>query len=91
LERHGDDLLSAAILMLYQKIRTYNLHYRDRRGVLKPVRFVSYIWKRIDGLAIDHLKRESRSGVSFDETRHITGLSNFPANIRQKTLAARPI
>ena len=91
LERHGDDLLSAAILILYQKIHTYDLHYRDQGGVLKPVRFASYIWKRIDGMAIDHLKRESRSGVPFDETRHITALSNFPAKIRQKTLPARPI
>lgn len=90
LERHGDDLLSAAILTLYQKIRTYDLNYRDRGGVLKPVRFASYVWKRIDGLAIDHLKRESRSGVPFDETRHIPARSNLLAKIRQKTVLARP-
>jgi len=89
LERHGDDLLSAAILTLYQKIRTYDLHYRDRGGVLKPVRFVSYVWKRIDGLAIDHLKRESRSGVSFDEAYHIPARSNLPAKIHRKALPAR--
>jgi len=70
LERHGDDLLSAAILTLYQKIRSYDLNYRDRGGALKPVRFKSYIWKRIDGLAIDHIKREIRAGVSFEEQRH---------------------
>ncbi|MEI7482174.1 MAG: hypothetical protein WCK75_07480 [Elusimicrobiota bacterium] len=89
LERHGDDLLSAAILTLYQKIRTYDLNYRDRGGVLRPVRFISYVWKRIDGLALDHLKRESRSGVSFDEARHIPSRSNLPVKIRQKTLPAR--
>ena len=89
LERHGDDLLSAAILTLYQKIPTYNLNYRDRGGVLKPVRFISYVWKRIDGLAIDYLTRESRSGVPFDETRHIPARLIFPAKIRQKTLPAR--
>jgi DNA-directed RNA polymerase specialized sigma subunit len=89
LERYGDDLLSAAILTLYQKIRTYDLRYRDRRGVLKPVRFVSYVWKRIDGLAIDHLKRESRSGVSFDEARHVSSQSNIPIEIHRKALPAR--
>ena len=89
LERHGDDLLSAAILTLYQKIRTYDLHYRDRGGVLKPVRFMSYVWKRIDGLAIDHLKRESRSGVSFDEARHIPSRSNIPVEVHRNILPAR--
>ncbi|OGR46930.1 MAG: hypothetical protein A2X34_05275 [Elusimicrobia bacterium GWC2_51_8] len=60
LKRHGDDILSAAILELYRKVETYNLNYRDRKGVLKPVRFSSYMWKRIDGLAIDYIKREKR-------------------------------
>ena len=70
LERHGEDLLSAAIPMLYEKVRTYNLRYRDRDGDLKPVRFGSYIWKRIDGMAIDYLKRERRAGgISYDDAR----------------------
>jgi hypothetical protein len=38
--------------VLYAKVGTYNLKYRDRKGKPKPVRFGSYIWKRIDGLAI---------------------------------------
>lgn len=62
LERHGEDMLSAAIPVLYQKVKTFNLNYRDRAGNLKPVRFASYIWKRIDGLAIDHLRREAQAG-----------------------------
>jgi DNA-directed RNA polymerase specialized sigma subunit len=66
LERHGDDILSAAIMVLYQKIQTYNLRYLDRKGVRKPVKFVSYIWKRIDGLAIDYIKRERRVMGSYD-------------------------
>jgi len=69
LRRYGEDILSVAILTLYQKIQTYNLNYRDRRGELKPVRFTSYIWKRIDGLAIDYVKRERQSGIPFDDTR----------------------
>ena len=72
LERHGEDLLSATIPVLYQKIGTYNLKYRDREGMLRPVRFGSYIWKRIDGLVIEYLKRERRAGCdSLYTTNHI--------------------
>jgi len=59
LKRHGEDLFSAAVLILYQKIASYDLHYKDRNGKPKPVRFSSYIWKRIDGFIIDFLHRES--------------------------------
>ena len=45
LPRFGDDLLSSAIPVLYQKIATYDLDYRDKQGYPKPVKFVSYIWK----------------------------------------------
>lgn len=58
LKRFGEDLLSDALPILYQKVKTYNLKYRDRRGHAKPVKFVSYIWKRIDGHIIDSLKKE---------------------------------
>jgi len=56
--RFGEDLLSQAIFILYEKIKTYNLRYKDREGNPKPVRFSSYIWKRIDGFIIDYLKKE---------------------------------
>lgn len=70
LERHGEDLLSAALPMLYEKVATYNLEYRDKTGSLKPVRFGSYIWKRIDGMALDFLKREKQAGgVPYDDAR----------------------
>lgn len=54
----GDDLLSQAVLILYDKIKTYDLRYKDKRGNSRPVRFSSYIWKRIDGFIIDYLKNE---------------------------------
>ena len=57
--RHGEDLVSESIPLLYQKIKTYNLRYRDSNGRLKPVRFVSYIWKRVDGFIIDFLTKEA--------------------------------
>ena len=60
LKRFGEELLSEAIIILYAKIKTYNLDYCDKQGNPKPVRFVSYIWKRIDGFIIDFLKKELR-------------------------------
>ena len=58
LQRFGEELLAEAIPVLYAKIHTYNLAYRDKSGQLKPVKFVSYIWKRIDDQILDSLKRE---------------------------------
>jgi len=58
IKRFGEDLLGEAILITYQKIDSYNLDYHDSKGNPNPVKFVSYIWKRIDGLIIDYLKKE---------------------------------
>ena len=58
LSRYGEDILSEAIFILYDKIDSYDLEYKDRQGNLKPVRFSSYIWKRIDGFIIDSIKKE---------------------------------
>ncbi|HOW59815.1 MAG TPA: hypothetical protein PLO78_08860 [Candidatus Omnitrophota bacterium] len=58
--RFGEDLLSQGIFLLYAKIQTYNLRYYDKQGNFKPVRFVSYIWKAIDGLILASLRKELR-------------------------------
>ncbi|MBF0571148.1 MAG: hypothetical protein HQL12_04685 [Candidatus Omnitrophica bacterium] len=57
-EGFGEEILSDATFILYEKIKTYNLRYRDKEGNFKPVRFASYIWKRIDGFILDSLKAE---------------------------------
>ena len=57
-ERFGEDILSQSIFMLYEKIKSYNLRYRDKEGNFKPVRFVSYIWKAVDGFILAYLKKE---------------------------------
>ena len=57
-ERFGKDIFSEAIFILYDKIETYDLRYKDKYGNPKPVRFSSYIWKRIDGFIIDYLMKE---------------------------------
>ena len=59
-KRFGEDLFADAVFILYDKIKTYDLKYKDRKGILKPVRFASYIWKRIDGFILDSLKVELR-------------------------------
>lgn len=56
--RFGEDILSQGIFLLYEKIKTYNLRYYDKQGNFKPVRFVSYIWKGVDGLILASLKKE---------------------------------
>ncbi len=58
IKRYGEDLLADSILVLYKKVETYNLKYQDKHGNPKPVKFISYIWKRIDGFIIDSLKKE---------------------------------
>lgn len=55
------DLLEEAILIVYNKIESYDLGYCDKQGNPHPVRFVSYIWKRIDGFIIDYLREEMKS------------------------------
>lgn len=54
----GEDILSQAIVVLYERVQFYNLRYYDMAGNFKPVRFVSYIWKFIDGLILASLKKD---------------------------------
>ena len=75
-QQHGEDLFSAAITILYQKVAGYNLNYRDKHGKRKPVRFSSYIWKRIDGFIIDYLRNELRFIPSIAATTGQRG--NYP-------------
>ncbi len=57
-QRFGDDLPGEAILLIYKKIESYDLNYHDKQGNHHPVKFMSYIWKRIDGFIIDSLRKE---------------------------------
>ncbi len=59
LKRFGEDFLGEAIPLLYQKVKTYNLRYYDKQGSFKPVKFVSYIWKRIEGFITDSINKET--------------------------------
>lgn len=61
--RYGEDLLSETIPLMLGKIDSYDLEYRDPSGRPKPVRFASYIWKRVDGHIIDSLKVQLRDNA----------------------------
>lgn len=62
----GEDLLAEAILIIYKKIDSYDLGYCDKKGNPKRVKFISYIWKRIDGFIIDSLKKELNESNYYD-------------------------
>ena len=62
----GEDLLAEAILIVYKKIESYDLNYCDKHGNPRPVKFTSYIWKRIDGFIIDSLKKEINESNYYD-------------------------
>jgi DNA-directed RNA polymerase specialized sigma subunit len=64
--RFGEDLLEEAILIVYRKIESYDLNYCDKKGNPKPVKFISYIWKRIDGFILDSLKKELGESNFYD-------------------------
>ena len=69
IKRFGEDLLAETILIVYKKVDSYNLCYRDKQGNPRPVKFVSYIWKRIDGFIVDYLRKElNKPTVPYDET-----------------------
>lgn len=63
IQRFGEDLLEEAILIVYNKIESYDLNYCNKQGDPHPVRFISYLWKRIDGFIIDYLREEMKLRV----------------------------
>lgn len=67
IKRFGEDLLGEAILITYKKIESYNLDYCDTQRKPNPVKFVSYIWKRIDGFIIDYLRKELNLFKTYKE------------------------
>jgi DNA-directed RNA polymerase specialized sigma subunit len=72
IQRFGEDLLEEAILIVYNKIESYDLNYCDKQGNLHPVRFISYIWKRIDGFIIDYFRKEMKSRALYKDIADLT-------------------
>lgn len=98
IERFGEDILSQAIFVLYAKIKSYNLRYRDQQGNFKPVRFVSYIWKAVDGLILAYLKKElerearqkSFDWERFDEKLGLGPLEEKPQWVENELIFSFP-
>ena len=67
IQRFEDDLLGETILIIYKKIESYDLNYRDKKGNSHPVKFISYIWKRIDGFIIDYINEEMKNVKLYDD------------------------
>lgn len=72
IQRFGEDLLEEAILIVYNNIESYDLNYCDKKGNPYPVRFISYIWKRIDGFIIDYLKEEMKTRALYKDIMDLT-------------------
>jgi len=72
IQRFGEDLLEEAILIVYNKIESYDLNYRDKQGNPHPVKFISYIWKRVDGFIIDYLRKEMKSRALYKDVMDLT-------------------
>ena len=72
--RFGEDLLVEAILIAYQKIKSYDFDYCNEKGVPNPVKFSSYIWKRIDGFIIDSLNKELQESNYYNQYEKATGM-----------------
>jgi len=70
IKRLGEDLLEEVIPVVYKKIESYDPYYRDKQGNLKPVKFVSYIWKRIDRFIIDYLKKEMNEAAILKSLKY---------------------
>ncbi len=65
IRRYGEDLLSEAVLILYNKVDSYDLEYVDAGGNPHPVKFATYLWKRIDGFIVDYLRREIKESSKY--------------------------
>lgn len=78
--RFGEDILSQSVFLLYEKIQTYHLRYYDKQGNFKPVRFVSYIWKFIDGLILMSLRKELEDAPQIAE--NMVSLVKFLDNVK---------
>ena len=53
----GEDILQECMLYAETKIKSYNLRYRDKKGLFKKVYFRTYLWKGVTGMMFTYLKK----------------------------------
>jgi hypothetical protein len=56
----GEDILQECLLWTPKKIKSYNLRYRNKKGIFQPVQLRSYIWKGVTGLMFQYVKKNAR-------------------------------
>jgi hypothetical protein len=56
----GEDILQECLLWTPNKIRSYNLRYRNMKGVFQPVQLRSYIWKGVMGVIFQYVRKNRR-------------------------------
>ncbi len=54
--RYGEDIIQDCVIMAVEKIKTYNLEYKNKFGELQPLHFSTYIWKSVTGLIYSYKK-----------------------------------
>ena len=59
----GEDILQECILFAEKKIKSYNLRYRDKKGLFKKVYFRTYLWKGVTGVMFTYIKRNRKIEV----------------------------
>lgn len=55
----GEDILQECLLWTPKKIQSYNLRYRNKKGVFQPVLLRSYIWKGITGVIFQYVRKNN--------------------------------
>ena len=63
---YGEDILQECLLWTPNKIRSYNLRYRNVKGVFQPVQFRSYIWKGVTGVILQYIRKNKRESELAD-------------------------
>jgi hypothetical protein len=63
---YGEDILQECLLWTPNKVRSYNLRYRNVKGVFQPVQFRSYIWKGITGVILQYVRKNRREKEQED-------------------------
>lgn len=55
---YGEDIIQDCVIMAAEKIRTYDLEYKNKSGELQPLHFSTYIWKSVTGLIYTYRKQK---------------------------------
>jgi hypothetical protein len=63
----GSDILQECLLWTPRKIQSYNLRYRNKKGIFQPVLLRTYLWKGVTGLMFQYV-RKNRKGRYYSDS-----------------------